>query len=72
MERRHARYSMVREFDYCLAWAQAHLKKVGCLARSTCGVWVLTAEGRAIMDVDEPMGVLEVQMWDMPVGSICA
>lgn len=45
IERRHARYSMVREFDYCLSLAQAYLKKEGCLTRSARGVWVLTAEG---------------------------
>jgi hypothetical protein len=61
MERRHARYSMVREFDYCLALAQAYLKKVGYLTRSSRGVWVLTAEGKAIDAVDETTGVLEVQ-----------
>ena len=61
MERRHARYSMVREFDYCLALAQAYLKKVGYLTRSIPGVWILMAEGKAIDAVDETTGVLEVQ-----------
>jgi restriction endonuclease Mrr len=50
IERRHARYSMVREIDYCLSLAQAYLKKVGCLTRSARGVWVLTPKGNAIND----------------------
>ena len=52
MERRHARYSMIREFVYCLSLAQAYLKKVGYLTRSARGVWVLTPKGRAIDDTE--------------------
>ena len=52
MECRHARYSMVREFDYYLAWAQAYLKKMGYLTRSTRGVWVLTPKGNAIEAIE--------------------
>src|SRR5262245_3765853 len=29
MERRHTRYPLVRDFDYCLAWAQAFLTQSG-------------------------------------------
>ena len=47
MECRHARYAMVREFDYHLALAQSYLMKVGYLTRSARGVWVLTPKGRA-------------------------
>ena len=52
MERRHARYSMIREFNYRLALAQSYLKKVGYLTRSARGVWVLTPKGRAIDDIE--------------------
>jgi len=63
MERRHARYSMVREFDYCLALAQAYLKKVGYLTRSARGVWVLTPKGYAI----EAVGALvDLDAGDIP------
>jgi hypothetical protein len=48
---------MVREFDYCLSLAQAYLKKVGCLTRSTRGVWVLTPKGRAIGAVEALVGL---------------
>ena len=61
MERRHARYSMIREFDYCLSLAQAYLKKMGYLTRSARGVWVLTPRGRSVGDVDEPTSVWEVR-----------
>lgn len=48
MERRHTRYPLVRDFDYCLAWAQAFLKQSGHLTRSVQGVWVLTPKGKTI------------------------
>ncbi len=48
MERRHTRYPLVRDFDYCLAWAQAFLKQSGYLTQSAQGVWVLTLQGTTI------------------------
>lgn len=40
------------EVDYRLAWARSYLKKVGILENSTRGVWALTAQGRALQDID--------------------
>jgi restriction system protein len=61
IERRHARYAMIREFNYHLSLAQAYLKKEGCLTRSARGVWVLTPKGRAIDDatLDEVLEALD-------------
>jgi restriction system protein len=52
IERRHARYSMIREFNYHLALAQSYIKKAGYLTRSSRGVWVLTPKGRTIGAVE--------------------
>lgn len=61
IERRHALYSMVREFNYRLSLAQAYLMKVGYLTRSVRGVWVLTPKGKAIDDatLDEVLETLD-------------
>jgi restriction endonuclease Mrr len=63
MERRHARFAMVRDYDYCLAWAQAYLKQVGYLTQTAQGVWVLTPDGNAIDAGDAPMDVVEGMRW---------
>ena len=63
MERRHTRYPLVRDFDYCLAWAQAFLKQSGYLTRSVQGVWVLTPKGKTI-DVQEVLPAFDTE--DIP------
>jgi len=46
------------EVGYRLAWARTYLKKYGHLDNSARGVWSLTAQGRAVEEVD-PQEVLK-------------
>jgi restriction system protein len=60
MERQQAGHPNIREFEYRIAWAKSYLKQAGYLTQSTRGVWVLTAEGKAIDAVHEPTSVKDV------------
>lgn len=52
------------EVGYRLAWARTYLKKYGHLGNSARGVWSLTAQGRAVEEVDPQEVVRKVRALD--------
>lgn len=49
------------EVEYRLAWTRTYMKKVGILENSARGVWALTAEGRALEEIDSDEIVKKVR-----------
>jgi restriction system protein len=52
------------EVGYRLAWARTYLKKYGHVENSARGVWSLTAQGRAVEEVDPQEVVKKVRAQD--------
>ncbi|MEN9581210.1 MAG: Mrr restriction system protein, partial [Pseudomonadota bacterium] len=52
------------EVGYRLAWARTYLKKYGHLENSARGVWSLTAQGRAVEEIDPQEVVKKVRAQD--------
>jgi restriction system protein len=51
LEEIHRGYST--KFRYRLSWTRNYLKRYGLLEKSSHGVWVLTAKGHGIKEVDK-------------------